>query len=49
MENMSDIQEERKQIRQQLDMAYSRKDKEGIIKAAKELSDLAERIIKTKH
>ena len=49
MENMSDIQKEREKIRQQLDMAYDRKDKDEIIKAAKQLSQLAEKIVKSKY
>ena len=46
MENMRDIQEERKRIRQQLDMAYNEQDKEELIKAAKSCVNLLKGLLK---
>lgn len=45
MENMKNIQEEQKQIRKQLDEAYGQHNEDGVIKAAKRLSEFAVRII----
>lgn len=45
MENMKNIQEERKQIKKRLDEAYRQHDGDRVIKAAKQLSEFAARII----
>ena len=45
MKDMKNTQAERKQIRQRLDEAYRQHDGDGVIKAAKQLSKFAVRII----
>ena len=45
MKDMKNIQAERKEIRKQLNEAYWRHDRNEVIKAAKQLCDLAVRII----
>lgn len=45
MKDMKNMQAERKQIRKQLNEAYWRQDGDGVIKAAKQLSEFAVRII----
>ena len=45
MKDMKNMQTERKQIKKRLDEAYRQRDGDRVIKAAKQLSEFAARII----